>query len=88
MAAVDGAVDASKAPNYRDRVERFLTLCEIAERLNMTTRQVYGLVRSGELAGIQVGGRNQWRVAEAAWRDYLARNGDDGDEPPLVGALV
>lgn len=85
---MDGPVDASKAPNYRDRVERFLTLSEIAERLNMTTRQVYGLVRSGELEGIQVGGRNRWRVAEAAWRDYLARHGDDGHEPPLVGALV
>jgi excisionase family DNA binding protein len=47
---------------------------------------VYALVRSGELRGIQVGGRNQWRVPGDALREYIARN-DDGDEP-LMGALV
>jgi len=64
-----------------------LKLSDIAERLNTTTRQVYALVRSGELHAIQVGGRNQWRVPEEALLEYIARHGDDGDEP-LMGALV
>ncbi len=85
---MDGAVDSSAVSIYRDRVERFLKLSDVAERLNTTTREVYALIRSGELAGIQVGGRNQWRVEEAVLREYLAHRGDGDDEPPLVGALV
>ena len=67
---------------------RFLTLAEVAEVLNVTTRQVYVLVRSGELRGVQVGGRNQWRVEDVELRDYQASRGDDGEDPPLVGALL
>jgi hypothetical protein len=67
--------------------DRFLKLSDVAERLDTTIRVAYGLVRSGELHGIQVGGRNQWRVEEVELRAYLARNDDDGDEP-LASALV
>jgi excisionase family DNA binding protein len=52
---------------------RFLKLTDVAEILNVTTRQVYALVRSGELRGIQVGGRQQWRVEAVELEDYIQR---------------
>ena len=64
-----------------------MKLSDVAERLGVTTRQVYALVRSGELHAVQVGGRNQWRVEDSALLEYLARNGGDDDDP-LMGALV
>jgi excisionase family DNA binding protein len=48
-------------------------LTDVAEVLNVTTRQVYALVRSGDLRGIQVGGRNQWRVEDVELEDYIKR---------------
>ncbi|MCW2747218.1 MAG: DNA-binding protein [Nocardioidaceae bacterium] len=52
---------------------RFLTLVDVADVLNVTTRQVYTLVRSGDLRGIQVGGRGQWRVEASELEEYIAR---------------
>lgn len=52
---------------------RFLTLADVAEILNVTVRQVYALVRSGELRGIQIGGRGQWRVENDQLEAYIAR---------------
>lgn len=52
---------------------RFLTLADVAEVLNVTVRQVYALVRSGELRGIQIGGRGQWRVENDQLEAYIAR---------------
>ncbi len=51
--------------------ERFLTLADVAEILNISTSQSYALVRSGDLQGIQIGGRNQWRVERAKLEDYI-----------------
>jgi excisionase family DNA binding protein len=52
---------------------RFLTLADVAEVLNVTVRQVYALVRSGDLRGIQIGGRGQWRVESVELEDYISR---------------
>ena len=52
---------------------RFLTLADVAEVLNVTVRQVYALVRSGDLRGIQIGGRGQWRVERVELEDYIQR---------------
>lgn len=52
---------------------RFHTLADVAEILNVTVRQVYALVRSGELRGIQIGGRNQWRVERDQLEAYIER---------------
>jgi excisionase family DNA binding protein len=52
---------------------RFLTLADVAEILNVTVRQVYALVRSGDLRGIQIGGRGQWRVENDQLEDYISR---------------
>ena len=67
---------------------RFLKLTDVAEVLNVTTRQVYALVRSGDLRGIQVGGRNQWRVEDVELEDYIkrqyARSGGREPDPEEV----
>ena len=59
---------------------RFLKLTDVAEVLNVTTRQVYALVRSGDLRGIQVGGRNQWRVEDVELEGYIQRKYSRGQQ--------
>ena len=51
--------------------DRFLTLADVAEILNISTSQTYALVRSGDLKGIQIGGRNQWRVERTRLEEYI-----------------
>lgn len=51
--------------------ERFLTLADVAEILNISASQTYALVRSGDLQGIQIGGRNQWRVERTKLEEYI-----------------
>ena len=51
--------------------ERFLTLADVAEILNISTSQTYALVRAGDLKGIQIGGRNQWRVERTKLEEYI-----------------
>jgi excisionase family DNA binding protein len=52
---------------------RFLTLADVAEVLNISTSQVYALVRNEELAAIKIGGRGQWRVERDRLEDYITR---------------
>lgn len=63
---------------------RFLTLADVAEVLNVTVRQVYALVRSGDLRGIQIGGRGQWRVENDQLEQYIARQYARADAHDLV----
>ncbi|GGG49971.1 hypothetical protein GCM10011374_10490 [Kocuria dechangensis] len=51
--------------------QRFLTLADVAEILNISASQARALVRSGELPAIQVGGRGQWRVETAKLEQYI-----------------
>lgn len=51
---------------------RFLTLADTAEVLSISTRQAYGLVRSGELPAIQVGPQRAWRVERSVLDGYIA----------------
>lgn len=70
---------------------RFLTLADVAETLAVSVTQARALVRSGELRAIQVGGRGQWRVEDAALEEYIAQQyqrtreridaGGAGEEP-------
>lgn len=53
--------------------DRFLTLADVADVLNISASQTYALVRSGDLQGIQIGGRNQWRVERSKLEDYIER---------------
>ncbi len=51
---------------------RFLTLADVAELLNVSASQAYALVRSGDLRGIKIGGRGQWRVEETELERFIA----------------
>ncbi len=50
---------------------RFLTLPQVAGELNISQSQAYALVRSGDLVGIQIGGRAQWRVERNRLEQFI-----------------
>ena len=50
---------------------RFLTLSDVADDLLVCVWVVGGLVRSGELPAIQIGGRNQWRIERTRFEEYI-----------------
>ncbi|HEY9413002.1 MAG TPA: helix-turn-helix domain-containing protein [Jiangellaceae bacterium] len=52
---------------------RFLQLADVAEILNISSAQVYALVRGGDLPAIKIGGRGQWRVEASVLEDYIQR---------------
>ncbi|MEQ4519299.1 helix-turn-helix domain-containing protein [Pseudarthrobacter sp. B907] len=54
------------------KIRRFLTIDQIAEELNVSDVQVRALLKSGELRGIQVGGRGVWRIGVNDVEDYIA----------------
>lgn len=56
-----------------DASPRFLTLDQVAEELATSKNQVYALVRQGELAGVKIGGRGQWRVERNKLEEYIQR---------------
>jgi excisionase family DNA binding protein len=53
--------------------ERFLTLSDVAEVLNISASQTYALVRNNELKAIKIGGRGQWRVEREQLEEYIGR---------------
>jgi excisionase family DNA binding protein len=53
--------------------ERFLTLGDVAEVLNISASQTYALVRNHELKAIKIGGRGQWRVEREQLETYISR---------------
>ncbi|MDQ4085317.1 MAG: helix-turn-helix domain-containing protein [Actinomycetota bacterium] len=55
------------------RTPRFLQLADVAEVLNISVNQVYALVRRGELVGVKIGGRGQWRVEADQLEAYIQR---------------
>ncbi len=52
---------------------RFLQIADIAEILNISSRQAYDLAKSGELPAIRVGGRGQWRIEADQLEAYIQR---------------
>lgn len=79
--------------NEESNGPRFMTLRQVADLLKCTQGQVYSLVRSGDLQGIQIGGRNQWRVERSKLEEYIQQayrrtaenlerlQADDDDDP-------
>jgi excisionase family DNA binding protein len=64
-----------------------LTPPEVAEELNVKLPQVRALLRSGELRGVQIGGRGVWRIERAELERYIAKLYDEAqrsaeDEAP------
>ena len=53
--------------------DRFLTLSDVADVLNISASQTYALVRSGALPAIKIGGRGQWRVEREQLEQYIHR---------------
>ncbi|MCT1985521.1 helix-turn-helix domain-containing protein [Dermacoccus abyssi] len=51
--------------------QRFVQIADVAETLNVSARQVYGLVKSGELPAIKI--NNQWRVEADEIERYIER---------------
>ena len=45
----------------------FLTIADVAERLQLSAQGVRSLILSGDLPAIQVGARHLWRVPEDAY---------------------
>lgn len=56
-----------------EQKRRFLTVEQVAEELNVGLPLVRGLLKTGELRGIQVGGRGAWRVGIHDLEDYIAQ---------------
>lgn len=54
-------------------MRKFLTLPDVAEALNISMSQTRALIKSGDLEGIQIGGRGQWRVEESKLDEYIER---------------
>lgn len=52
---------------------RFVDLATVADILAISIGKAYDLVRSGELAALQIGGRRQWRVEVVALDIYIER---------------
>jgi excisionase family DNA binding protein len=68
---------------------KLLTLSDVADLLNVSMSQAYALVRNGELQGLHVGGRNQWRVDPDDLDAYIdqakQRAGDFVRSHPFTG---
>lgn len=50
---------------------RFLTIDQVAQELNVGEPLVRAMLKSGELRGIQVGGRGAWRIGVADIEAYI-----------------
>ena len=67
--------------------ERFLTLTDVAEVLNISVSQAYALVRRGELPAIKIGGRGQWRVERGRLEQFIATMYEQTDEFVAAASL-
>lgn len=50
---------------------RFLTVEQAAQELNVSEAAIRSLLRSGELRGIQIGGRGLWRTGFEDLQAYI-----------------
>lgn len=70
------------APN-----RRFLTIEQVAQELNVSEVQIRALLRSGDLRGIQVGGRGVWRIGVNDVEDFIAEAYRKTEERIAAGDL-
>ena len=67
-------------------MSKFLTVSEVAERLNVSVATVYNLVEQSRLAHHRIGvGRGAVRVSEEQLRAYLESTQRGGGLPPKEG---
>jgi excisionase family DNA binding protein len=67
---------------------RFLTIEQAAEELNVKASLIRGLIKTGELRGIQVGARGVWRIGANDIEDYIAEAYRRTAEHIATGELV
>lgn len=51
--------------------QRFLTVDQTAAELNVSDHQIRSMLHTGELRGIQIGGRGIWRVGRVDVESYI-----------------
>jgi len=57
-----------------------MSLADVADVLSTSVSQMYALVRRGDLRGIRIGGRGQWRVEDVELERYIEARYDEADE--------
>ncbi|MEI2278995.1 helix-turn-helix domain-containing protein [Paenarthrobacter ilicis] len=50
---------------------RFLTIEQVAEELATSEVQIRSMLKTGQLKGIQIGGRSVWRIGRQDLEDYI-----------------
>ncbi len=81
-------VEAMPAPEpQKPRFPRMLTLTQVKDILNVGMPTLYALLSSGELRGLQLGGRRMWRVSEDDLADYLERAYKETQERIAAGTI-
>lgn len=68
--------------------QQFYTLSDVAELLQISASQARAMVRSGELPAIQVGGRGQWRIEIARFREWVELSHQRTAEAVRSGASI
>ncbi|WP_258061930.1 helix-turn-helix domain-containing protein [Arthrobacter sp. ZGTC412] len=76
-----------EATAARGRFARMLSLAEVKDVLNVGMPTVYALLRSGELRGVQIGGRGIWRVSEDDLGEYLDHAYQETQERITTGQI-
>lgn len=56
---------------------KFYTLDKVAESLAISMSQMRALIKRGDIEGIQIGGRGQWRIEDVKLEEYIARMYDE-----------
>lgn len=81
-------IEAMPAPEPRKpRFAQLLTLSQVKDILNVGMPTLYALLSSGELRGLQLGGRRMWRVSEDDLADYLERAYKETQERIPAGTI-
>lgn len=74
MAKASKDIEQMPAPEpEKPRFPKLLTLAQVTEILNVGMPALRALLSSGELRGVQLGGRRVWRVSEDDLAAYLER---------------
>lgn len=71
----------------KPRFPKLLTLAQVTEILNVGMPALRSLLSSGELRGVQLGGRRVWRVSEDDVADYLERAYKETQERIAAGTI-
>ena len=67
---------------------RFLTVDDLCEILAIEKPQAYALLRRGEIRGLKLGGRGEWRVEASELEAYIARSYEETQKSITANAAV